>query len=190
VFNLSNLAAAMTALVLAGEDLVAVAGAVAGLRPVPGRMQVIPNDLDLQIIVDYAHTPDALEQVLTALRPHVAGALVTVFGCGGDRDREKRQVMGRIACTLSDRVVITSDNPRSENPLQILRDIEAGCSGSYILQADRALAIEIAVAQAGAGDCVVIAGKGHEDYQLVDGERLHFSDAEHAQDALVRRVMM
>ena len=188
VFNLSNLAAAVAALALAGEDFPAIVQAVAGLSPVPGRMQAVPNSLDLQVIVDYAHTPDALEQVLKALRPHVKGALVTVFGCGGDRDKAKRQLMARIACTLSDRVVVTSDNPRSEDPGQIMRDIESGCSGKYTLQADRALAIALAVAEASAGDCVLIAGKGHEDYQLVDGERLHFSDAAQAHDALKRRT--
>jgi UDP-N-acetylmuramoyl-L-alanyl-D-glutamate--2,6-diaminopimelate ligase len=187
-FNLANLAAAVAALVLAGEDLLAVLEAVAHLRPVPGRMQAIPNTLDLQVIVDYAHTPHALEQVLKAIRPHVSGSLITVFGCGGDRDREKRQVMGRIACALSDRVVVTSDNPRSEEPMQIMRDIEAGCSGQYTLVADRAQAIAAAVADACAGDCVVIAGKGHEDYQLVDGARLHFSDEAQARAALARRA--
>lgn len=187
-FNLANLAAAVTALLLAGEDLLAVVEAVAHLRPVPGRMQAIPNTLDLQVIVDYAHTPHALEQVLKAIRPHVSGSLVAVFGCGGDRDRDKRQVMGRIACALSDRVVVTSDNPRSEEPLQIMRDIEAGCSGRYTLVADRAQAIAAAVADACAGDCVVIAGKGHEDYQLVDGARLHFSDEAQARAALARRA--
>jgi len=187
-FNLANLAAAVAALVLAGEDLLAVVEAVAHLRPVPGRMQAIPNTLDLQVIVDYAHTPHALEQVLKAIRPHVSGSLTTVFGCGGDRDREKRQVMGRIACAHSDRVVVTSDNPRSEEPMQIMRDIEAGCSGQYTLVADRAQAIAEAVADACAGDCVLIAGKGHEDYQLVDGARLHFSDEAQARAALARRV--
>jgi len=188
-FNLANLAAAVAALVLAGEDLLAVLQAVAHLRPVPGRMQAIPNTLDLQVIVDYAHTPHALEQVLKAIRPHVSGSLITVFGCGGDRDREKRQVMGRIACALSDRVVVTSDNPRSEEPMQIMRDIESGCSGQYTLMVDRAQAIAAAVADACAGDCVVIAGKGHEDYQLVDGARLHFSDAAQARAALARRAV-
>jgi UDP-N-acetylmuramoyl-L-alanyl-D-glutamate--2,6-diaminopimelate ligase len=189
-FNLANLAAAVAALVLAGEDLLAVVEAVAGLQPVPGRMQAIPNTLDLQVIVDYAHTPHALEQVLNALRPHVSGELVTVFGCGGDRDREKRQLMGRIACALSDRVVVTSDNPRSEDPLQIMRDIESGCSGQYTMVADRAQAIATALADAGAGDCVVIAGKGHEDYQLVNGARLPFSDAAQARAALARRAAL
>ena len=186
-FNLANLAAAVAILMLSGEDLAAVLDAVGTLRPVPGRMQAIPSELDLQVIVDYAHTPQALEHVLKALRPHVGGALVTVFGCGGDRDREKRPIMGRIACALSDRVVITSDNPRSESPRQIMRDIETGCSGDYRLIEDRAEAIATAVAEAGPGDCVVIAGKGHESYQLVAGARLRFSDADQAGDALARR---
>lgn len=187
-FNLSNLAAAVAALVLSGEDLISVLEAAGELRPVPGRMQSIPNSLGLQVVVDYAHSPQALEQVLKALRPHVHGALISVFGCGGDRDREKRQIMGRIACALSDRVVVTSDNPRSELPGQIMQDIEAGCSGQYELIEDRAEAIAAAVATASAGDCVVIAGKGHEDYQLVDGARLQFSDAQQASDALARRA--
>jgi UDP-N-acetylmuramoyl-L-alanyl-D-glutamate--2,6-diaminopimelate ligase len=187
-FNLANLAAAVAALVLAGEDLLAVLDAVGELQPVPGRMALVPNTLDLQVIVDYAHTPHALELVLQALRPHVSGALITVFGCGGDRDRAKRPVMGQVACLLSDRVVVTSDNPRGEDPLQILRDIEAGCSGNYTLVVDRADAIATAVATACAGDCVVIAGKGHEDYQLVAGARLPFSDEAHARAALARRM--
>lgn len=177
-FNLANVAAAVAALALAGEPLPGLLAAISGLQPVPGRMQAIPNALGLQVIVDYAHTPGALEQVLRALKPHVAGALVTVFGCGGDRDRQKRQLMGRVACDLSDRVLVTSDNPRSEEPLAIMRDIETGCSGDYTLVVDRAEAIAAALAGARAGDCVVIAGKGHEDYQVVEGARVHFSDEE------------
>jgi UDP-N-acetylmuramoyl-L-alanyl-D-glutamate--2,6-diaminopimelate ligase len=188
-FNLANLAAAIAALVLAGEDLSAVLEAVSHLQPVPGRMALVPNTLDLQVIVDYAHTPHALEQVLKALRAHVSGSLITVFGCGGDRDREKRQIMGRVACSLSDRVVVTSDNPRSEEPLQIMREIESGCTGAYVLLADRAEAIAAAIAAAGPGDCVVIAGKGHEDYQLINGERLPFSDEAHARAALAGRAV-
>ena len=117
-----------------------------------------------------------------------AGKLITVFGCGGDRDREKRQLMGRVACHYSDRVILTSDNPRNEEPAAILRDIETGCSGDYALIEDRAEAIAAAVAGAGAGDCVLIAGKGHENYQLVNGERLAFSDEAEARDALTRRA--
>jgi len=187
-FNLSNLAAAVSALVLAGADLHAVLGAVPALQPVAGRMQPVENDRGIRVIVDYAHTPDALEQALKALRPHVAGRLVAVFGCGGDRDREKRQLMGRAACALADTVVVTSDNPRGEDPASIMRDIESGCSGEYRLETDRAAAIEMAVRDAREGDCVLIAGKGHETYQLIEGERLHFSDVEHAQRALAGSV--
>lgn len=189
-FNLANLAAAVSALVLAGEDLLLVLEAVTHLQPVPGRMQLIPNDQGLQVIVDYAHTPDALEQVLKSLKPHVSGALVTVFGCGGDRDRAKRQIMGRVACEWSDRVVITSDNPRSEPPAGIMADIVSGCSGDYRLVEDRAAAIASAVAGAHPGDCVVIAGKGHEDYQLIEGERRYFSDEEQALAALAGRAAL
>ncbi|RLQ23725.1 UDP-N-acetylmuramoyl-L-alanyl-D-glutamate--2,6-diaminopimelate ligase [Seongchinamella sediminis] len=186
-FNLANLAAAVAAAVLAGEPLAQVLAAVFRLRPVPGRMQSLANEAGLQVIVDYAHTPDALEQVLAALKPHVPGRLVAVFGCGGDRDRDKRQVMGRVACTLADKVWVTSDNPRGEDPVAILADIETGCSGDYTLEADRAAAIAAAIAGATAGDCIVIAGKGHEDYQIVEGEYLHFSDEEHALAALAGR---
>lgn len=187
-FNLANLAAAVGAAVLAGEQLADVLAAVSRLRPVPGRMQSLPNDCSLEVIIDYAHTPDALEQVLAALKPHVKGSLVAVFGCGGDRDREKRQVMGRVACALADKVWVTSDNPRGEDPAAILSDIETGCSGDYSLEVDRAAAIARAVAEADAGDCIVIAGKGHEDYQIVEGDYLHFSDEEHALAALAGRA--
>ncbi|MCR9105862.1 MAG: UDP-N-acetylmuramoyl-L-alanyl-D-glutamate--2,6-diaminopimelate ligase [Gammaproteobacteria bacterium] len=186
-FNLANLAAAVAALVLAGQDLTAVLAAVPRLQPISGRMQSIPNDLGIQVVVDYAHTPDALAQALQALRPHVAGRLITVFGCGGDRDREKRQLMGRVATTHSDCVIITSDNPRSEDPQAILRDVAAGCVGDFATEVDRATAIALAIEQAAAGDCVLVAGKGHEPYQLVDGVRMHFSDVEQASAALARR---
>ncbi|NQX89894.1 MAG: UDP-N-acetylmuramoyl-L-alanyl-D-glutamate--2,6-diaminopimelate ligase, partial [Halioglobus sp.] len=187
-FNLANFAAAVAVLVSTEEDLTRTLEVAASLQPIPGRMQVIPNALSLQVVVDYAHTPEALAQVLQALRPQVPGALITVFGCGGDRDREKRQLMGRIACAVSDQVVVTSDNPRTESPAHIMQDIEAGCSGQYLLIEDRAEAISAAVAIAGTGDCVVIAGKGHEQYQLIDGARLHFSDVEQANAALARRA--
>tara|TARA_R110002049_G_scaffold81989_5_gene208619 strand:- start:3894 stop:5384 length:1491 start_codon:yes stop_codon:yes gene_type:complete len=187
-FNLANLAAALCALLLADEELLPLLRAVRELCPVAGRMQRIPNNLGLQVIVDYAHTPHALEQVLRALRPHVSGELITVFGCGGDRDRDKRQVMGRVACEFSDKVFVTSDNPRSEDPLEILQDVAAGLSGSYTLEADRAAAIATALDAACEGDCVLIAGKGHENYQLVEGQRIEFSDAAVALAALGRRA--
>lgn len=187
-FNVANLAAAVTCALLAGHELERVLAAVPHLRPVPGRLQPVANDLGLQVLVDYAHTPDALEQVLRAIRPHVSGRLVTVFGCGGDRDAGKRPVMGRIASQGSDRVVVTSDNPRGEDPAAILAEVAAGCQGDYSLEVDRAAAIAGAIAAARPGDCVLIAGKGHEDYQIVAGERLHFSDLEQAGLALSRRA--
>jgi UDP-N-acetylmuramoyl-L-alanyl-D-glutamate--2,6-diaminopimelate ligase len=186
-FNLSNLAAGISAVLLAGEDFENLLAAVAKLQSVAGRMQLIPNEAGLQVVVDYAHTPDALEQVLRALRPHVEGRLLTVFGCGGDRDRGKRSLMGRLACELSDLVVVTSDNPRSENPQAILRDIESGCTGDFKLIVDRAEAIAAALAEAASGDCVLVAGKGHEDYQIIDGERRHFSDEQQVRLALAGR---
>jgi UDP-N-acetylmuramoyl-L-alanyl-D-glutamate--2,6-diaminopimelate ligase len=189
-FNLSNLAAALGALLLAGEDLDALCAAASQLEPVAGRMQLIPNTFNLQVVVDYAHTPDALEQILRALRPHVERRLITVFGCGGDRDRSKRSIMGRLACTGSDLVVVTSDNPRSENPLAILGDIESGCSGEFVLVADRGEAIDLAIEMAKAGDCVLIAGKGHEDYQIVHHERLYFSDEQRVKLALEKKAKL
>ncbi|MEM9256038.1 MAG: UDP-N-acetylmuramoyl-L-alanyl-D-glutamate--2,6-diaminopimelate ligase [Pseudomonadota bacterium] len=187
-FNLSNVLAAVSALAVMGEQLDDLLDGVAALKPVPGRMQSVPNEVGIQIIVDYAHTPDALQQALLAIRPHVDGELLTVFGCGGDRDRAKRQLMGRVACRFSDRVILTSDNPRGEDPLSILQDIEAGCAGDYLRVEDRAQAIRQAVNLAQPGDLVLIAGKGHEAYQIVDGQRLFFSDAAHAREALAERV--
>lgn len=187
-FNLLNLAAAVSAAVLGGLELPDVLGAAPGLSPVPGRMQSLANACELQVIVDYAHTPDALEQVLRSLHAHVAGSLVVVFGCGGERDRQKRQLMGRIACQLADRVILTSDNPRGEDPAAIIADIESGCSGDYAIEADRKRAIERAIAGARPGDCVVIAGKGHENYQIVGSERHSFSDAAVARAALAGRA--
>lgn len=187
-FNLANVAAAFTCAMLHGAELEATLAAVSRLQSVPGRMELVPNDSGVQVVVDYAHTPDALEQALRALRSQVAGELIVVFGCGGDRDAQKRPVMGHVAERYADRLVITSDNPRSENSLTILEDIKAGCSGEPVLEVDRRAAIELAIATARTGDCVLIAGKGHEDYQLVDGERLTFCDVTEAAAALARRA--
>ena len=186
-FNLGNLSAAVASVVLAGEEFEATLDAVSGLQAVPGRMQPVPNNAGLQVIIDYAHTPDALEQALKALRAHVSGKLVCVFGCGGDRDAGKRPVMGRVACEHADMVIVTSDNPRSENPERILLDVEAGCTGDYRLVSAREDAIAVAIAQAQAGDCILVAGKGHEPYQIIDDERLPFSDETHVRDALSLR---
>jgi UDP-N-acetylmuramoyl-L-alanyl-D-glutamate--2,6-diaminopimelate ligase len=147
-------------------------------------MQYVPNDRGLQLVVDYAHTPDALAKALSALRAHTRGALHCVFGCGGDRDRDKRPVMGRIAAEHADRVIVTSDNPRTEPPMHIVEDILKGMDGSVDVEPDRAKAIALAVATASPGDCVLVAGKGHETYQQIGTERLDFSDVAEIRRAL------
>lgn len=156
---------------------------VKNLIRVPGRLDQVPDPTGGRIIlVDYAHKPDALEKVLSVLRPmRTPGAkLICVIGCGGDRDRTKRPVMGEIACRLADQVIFTSDNPRTENPDSILNEIEAGCATfkNWKRVVDRTSAIEAAVEVAGAGDIVLIAGKGHEDYQIVGTKKIHFDDRE------------
>ncbi|MEE4658927.1 MAG: UDP-N-acetylmuramoyl-L-alanyl-D-glutamate--2,6-diaminopimelate ligase [Halieaceae bacterium] len=187
-FNLSNLLAALTAACLAGMPLEAVLEQAARVETIAGRMQYIPNSRGLQLVVDYAHTPDALAKALAALRAHTAGRLWVVFGCGGDRDTGKRPEMGRIATALADRVVITSDNPRGEAPLAIIDDVLAGVPPADVanvaVEADRAGAIAMAVSQAQPGDCVLVAGKGHENYQIIGGERLPFSDVQALREAL------
>ena len=183
-FNLSNLLATISAACLAGMPLQDALDSVSSLSGVDGRMQYVRNGLGAQLVVDYSHTPDALAKALEALRAHTRGRLVCVFGCGGDRDREKRPVMGRIASEHADEIIVTSDNPRGEEPLAILEDIRAGISVPARYEVDRAAAIALAVAGAGAGDCVLVAGKGHETYQEIAGERLPFSDVEHIEKAL------
>jgi UDP-N-acetylmuramoyl-L-alanyl-D-glutamate--2,6-diaminopimelate ligase len=140
--------------------------------------------------VDYAHTPDGLENALRACRPFCAGRLICVFGCGGDRDRTKRPQMGAIAARLADRVVVTSDNPRTEDPQQILTDVVAGIPAGTDLEVegDRATAIATAIASAGGDDLVLIAGKGHEDYQILGTTKIHFDDREEAEKALRRAL--
>ena len=154
------------------------------LAGVDGRMQYVDNERELQLVVDYAHTPDALAQALRALRAHTEGELHCVFGCGGNRDRDKRPLMGRAADQLADRVVVTSDNPRHEDPSAIIDDILPGIAGPHEVEPDRARAIALAVATAAPGDCVLVAGKGHETYQQVGDERLDFSDVAELRRAL------
>ncbi|MEO0350177.1 MAG: UDP-N-acetylmuramoyl-L-alanyl-D-glutamate--2,6-diaminopimelate ligase [Cyanobacteria bacterium P01_A01_bin.15] len=193
-FNLENLLAAVGAVLHLGVSLDSLVGALANFGGVPGRMervQASPNQ-DISVIVDYAHTPDGLENALRAARPFIAGQLICVFGCGGDRDRTKRPQMGRIAHGLADRVIITSDNPRTEDPQQILADVVAGIDADLPEDAvvcDRAVAIRQAVLTAQPGDGVLIAGKGHEDYQILGTEKIHFDDREQSLSALKTRLL-
>jgi len=161
-----------------------VLAALGRLEGVPGRLQpVAGHPAGAAVIVDYAHSPDALETVLLALRPHAAGRLVVVFGCGGDRDRGKRPVMGVIAARLADRVIVTDDNPRGEVPAAIRREIMAGCPGAREI-GDRAAAIRVAVRELAAGDLLVVAGKGHEQGQIVGNEVRPFDDAAEVRAAM------
>lgn len=180
-FNASNALAVFAVLMLSGLSLDEALRRIAALRAVPGRMERFGGDRRRPlVIVDYAHTPDALEQALDTLRAHAAGRLVCVFGCGGDRDRGKRPLMGGIAARLADRVIVTDDNPRGEDALAIVADILAGMptDAAVDVVSDRAEAIRTAITGADAGDVVLVAGKGHEDYQEIGGRRLPFSDRE------------
>jgi UDP-N-acetylmuramoyl-L-alanyl-D-glutamate--2,6-diaminopimelate ligase len=136
------------------------------------------------VFVDYAHTPDALERAIAALRPSTEGKLWVVFGCGGDRDKGKRPIMATVAASGADRVVVTSDNPRTEDPNRIISDVLSSGIAPWITEVDRRRAIVEAVHAASPGDTVLIAGKGHENYQIIGTEKSHFSDQEVAQEAL------
>lgn len=184
-FNVSNLLAVLGGLLALGVPLAEAVAALRQARPVPGRMQSFSGDHPT-VVVDYAHTPDALEKVLVSLREHAQGRLVCVFGCGGDRDRGKRPEMGAIAARLADRVVVTSDNPRSEDPQAIAAEIVAGMPSCPVVELDRRRAIHEAIAGAARHDIVLVAGKGHEDYQEIAGVRHSFDDAEEVRAALAR----
>jgi UDP-N-acetylmuramoyl-L-alanyl-D-glutamate--2,6-diaminopimelate ligase len=189
-FNLSNLLAAVGVALHLGIPPEAIQSALPRFPGVPGRMERVslPGQ-DITVIVDYAHTPDGLENLLKALRPQVQGRLICVFGCGGDRDRGKRPQMGRIAATWADQVIVTSDNPRTEDPQRILQDILAGIPGApWAVEVDRRQAIRLAILEAQPGDTVVIAGKGHEDYQILGTEKIPFDDREEAREALALRL--
>jgi UDP-N-acetylmuramoyl-L-alanyl-D-glutamate--2,6-diaminopimelate ligase len=187
-FNIWNAAAATATGLALGLDGPCIADAVREVR-VPGRFEGVDRGQDFGVIVDYAHTPDALANVLGAARDLTQGRLICVFGCGGDRDRGKRPEMGRIAASLADLAVVTSDNPRTEDPEAIIRDILPGVeTESRIVEPDRRRAIERAICEAAAGDLVLIAGKGHETYQIVGRERRHFDDREVAGEVLNARA--
>ncbi|MEI7637925.1 MAG: UDP-N-acetylmuramoyl-L-alanyl-D-glutamate--2,6-diaminopimelate ligase [Syntrophus sp. (in: bacteria)] len=201
LYNILAAAAGALALGIPGKDIIVGIGAI---RNVPGRLERVNLPGEPDVFVDYAHTEDALEKVLQNLSSFQRNHIITVFGCGGDRDRGKRPLMGRAAVTLSDLTLLTSDNPRSENPMDILKEIEAGIpkegirkytaeevqnklpEQGYTIIPDRRTAIERAIGIAEKGDIVLIAGKGHEDYQLVGAQRLSFDDRLVAREALTR----
>ena len=203
-FNLENLTVAVGVAVGLGIAPDAIARGVAACPQVPGRVQRVGAEIAgaPTVLVDYAHTPDAVEKVLRAVRPLTRGKLIAVFGCGGDRDRSKRPKMAEAVARLADRAVLTSDNPRTEDPQRILADVEAGLGAmqrvpsaglaaterSYVSLIDRREAIELAIASARPEDTVLIAGKGHEDYQIIGREKFPFDDREEAQRALARRA--
>jgi len=192
-FNLMNLLQAVGVLLQQNLPLDLLLSGLESFRGVPGRMERVmapAPESNPAVLVDYAHTPDGLESALAACRPFTAGRLICVFGCGGDRDRSKRPQMGEIAARLADAVVVTSDNPRTEDPARILEDVVAGVPAGTELQVeqDRAAAIAGAIAAAGADDLVLIAGKGHEDYQILGTSRIHFDDREEAEKALRARL--
>ena len=185
-FQIENaLAAAATARVL-GVDWASVEAGLLNCPAIPGRLERV-HDGEPIVLVDYAHTPDALDRVLESVRPLVSGSLITVFGCGGDRDRSKRVPMAIAACAHSDLCIATSDNPRTEDPEKILRDVAEGLSGAYEIEVDRRAAIRSAIRRAKPHDVVVIAGKGHENYQILGHERVAFDDRTEARRALAER---
>ncbi|WP_232305603.1 UDP-N-acetylmuramoyl-L-alanyl-D-glutamate--2,6-diaminopimelate ligase [Gilvimarinus polysaccharolyticus] len=191
-FNASNILAAIAVAVSAGYSLDKIAAAIPTLQPAPGRMEQISVSAEqgVQVVVDYAHTPDALEKTLRALRRHTEGSLWCVFGCGGERDREKRPAMGRVAEKSADHTIVTNDNPRGEDPASIASEVVRGMHRPErcLVIAERDKAIDLAVQQARAGDTVLLAGKGHEAVQVFADRQLPFSDVQQARAALVKRL--
>jgi UDP-N-acetylmuramoyl-L-alanyl-D-glutamate--2,6-diaminopimelate ligase len=185
-FNVENALAALAAARLLGIDDETAARGLEAVRGVPGRFESVDEGQPFEVIVDYSHTPDSLENVLRAARELASSRLVCVFGCGGDRDRGKRPIMGEIATRLADRVIVTSDNPRSEEPEAIIAEIVAGTGPDAGVEPDRRAAIARAVEAAGPGDVVVIAGKGHEQGQEFRDRKIPFDDREVAREALRR----
>lgn len=192
-FNLYNILAALATSILLGLDADAAFDAIISHPGIPGRFQSVEEGQDFALLIDYAHTPDSLRRVLEAARGITQGRVIAVFGCGGDRDRGKRPLMGAIGVRLADLAIITSDNPRSEDPLAIMREVEEGARSTsgraaYIMESDRRSAIDAAVREASRGDVVVIAGKGHEKYQLLADRKIPFDDEQEARSALRRRL--
>lgn len=188
-FNVYNALCAIVTAYREGIDINAVKTALGNIS-VPGRMQPVENNFGVNILVDYAHNAAALESVLKTLKEYTEGRIITVFGCGGNRARTRRFEMGEVSGNLSDFTIITSDNPRNEEPDAIIADIITGISktdGKYEVESDRSKAIRLSVNMAKEGDTVLIAGKGHEDYQIFADETIHFDDCEHAREAVEER---
>lgn len=183
-FNVSNVLAVLAVLLASDIPLLRAVAVLQHIRPVPGRMQQLGGGQKPLLVVDYAHTPDALAKVLASLREQTKGRLICVFGCGGNRDKGKRPLMGEVVSRYADMAVVTSDNPRHEEPRAIIDQVIAGMSGDYRIEEDRAAAIAVAIRAAGPGDVVLLAGKGHETTQQIGDEKLPFSDLEVAQRAL------
>jgi UDP-N-acetylmuramoyl-L-alanyl-D-glutamate--2,6-diaminopimelate ligase len=183
-FNVENVLAAVAVALLLDVEDDAIAEGIARVHGVPGRFEIVDEGQPFIVVVDYSHKPGALENVLRTARELATGRVLCVFGCGGDRDRTKRPLMGRIAADLADVAIVTSDNPRSEDPDAIIEEVVAGARGRLEIEPDRRAAIERALEAAEAGDVVVIAGKGHEQGQEIDGRVLPFDDREVAREAL------
>jgi UDP-N-acetylmuramoyl-L-alanyl-D-glutamate--2,6-diaminopimelate ligase len=188
-FNVYNALCAICSAVTEGINIEDIKTALANIS-VPGRMQPIENNFGVNILVDYAHNAAALESVLTTLKEYTTGRIITVFGCGGNRSVTRRFEMGEVSGNLSDYTVITSDNPRKEEPDAIIANIVTGISktdGKYEVEPDRSKAIKLSINMAQEGDTVLIAGKGHEDYQIFADKTIHFDDCEHARNAVIER---
>jgi len=183
-FNIYNTLAAIGSAKALGLPMDGIRAAVAQLSGVPGRIQSVPNNRNVHVLVDYAHSPDGLANIIPSVRDFTTGRVITLFGCGGDRDKTKRPIMGEIAAKLSDYCILTSDNPRTEDPLTILAEIEVGTKATntpYEICENRKTAIQRGIAMLKSGDALIIAGKGHEDYQEIGTEKIHFSDFECAE---------
>jgi UDP-N-acetylmuramoyl-L-alanyl-D-glutamate--2,6-diaminopimelate ligase len=192
--NVSNILAAVSTAIALDLPIPAIETGLAELEGVPGRFQMVSGSRDnIAVVVDYAHTDDALKNLLETARPLAQSRVITLFGCGGDRDRTKRPLMGAVASRLSDVVIVTSDNPRSEDPARIIEEIKLGIQsadrgpGAFFAVVDRADAIEQAIKMAEPGDLVLLAGKGHEKTQVIGGQELPFDEVEIARAALDRR---
>lgn len=189
-FNLYNILAAVATCIAFGLQKEKVYESVDALLPVKGRFERVKNDKNIDIIVDYAHTPDALMNIINAAKEQTNGRIITVFGCGGDRDKGKRSIMGEISTANSDLTIITSDNPRSEDPMKIIDEIVIGAKkakGDYIVISGRGSAINYAINNAKNGDTILVAGKGAEDYMEIDNIRYPYSDYEEINKTLAEK---